>query len=273
MKSKLNGKGVLGIIVARKGSVRVPRKSIKLLAGKPLVVWSFEEAKKSKTLDRIIVSTDDEEVKRLAEECGIEVPFFPRPSEISTDCDSGAVLAQAVKFMEEERDHHPSSVVLLQPTSPFRKAEDIDAAVVMFQYGMFDTVVSVVKVKEHPAWTFRLRKDGSLESYLGFPMKHLSGLIAQDLPELFLPNGALYILKKELALEGRVYGENIGGYLMPPERSIDLETGDDFLIAEAILEKLKTEETPKSQRQLSADINSGNLYEMNGKNIKRLGAL
>lgn len=219
------------------------RKNIKLLGGKSLVCWTFEEAKKAKSLDRLIVSTDDEEVKRLALEHDIEVPFFPRPPEISMDCDSGLVLAHAVKFMEEKAGYYVKAVVLLQPTSPFRTSEDIDAAVRMYEAGAFDSIVSVVEVTQHPAWAFRLRSDGSLESYLGFPMRYLSGLIAQDLPSLFFPNGAIYILRKELALEGRVYGGNVGGYIMPKERSIDLEEEKDFKLAERILKGVNVAKT------------------------------
>ena len=124
-------KGVVGVIPARRGSQRVKRKNVKLLGGKPLVAWTFEEAKRVKRLDRLIVSTDDEEVKRLAEEYGVEVPFFPRPQEICGDVDSGLVLQHAVKFLEGT-GYEVKAVVLLQPTSPLRTSHDIENALFIF---------------------------------------------------------------------------------------------------------------------------------------------
>jgi len=227
----------VGIIPARKGSRRIPHKNTRMLGGKPLVVWTFEEALKAKELDRVVVSTDDEEVKRLAEEHDIEVPFFPRPAEISTDCDTTLVVKHCVDFLEREGDSI-DVVVTLQPTSPFRTSTDINSACGLMHPNV-DSVVSVTEVTQHPAWMFYTtgpRYGGPyLRSYLGFPLRILSGLIAQDLRQLYFPNGAIYVTRKKSLNQYGIYGENNRPYVMPFERSLDIEEEWDFKIGEAIL--------------------------------------
>ena len=125
---------VLAIIPARKGSRRVKRKNVRLLGyaiGKPepLVCWTFKVAKQTETLDRVVVSTDDPKVRDLALEHGIEVPFFPRPAELSRDVDTVLPMMHCLEFLEKKDDYRPDWVCLLQPTSPFRFSEDIEKAV------------------------------------------------------------------------------------------------------------------------------------------------
>lgn len=226
---------VLAIIPARKGSRRVKRKNIRLLGGKPLVCWTFNVAKQAESLDRIVVSTDDKKVKDLAIKHNVEVPYFPRPKELSEDVDTALVLKDMVDFLWKKEDYQPSHIVLLQPTSPFRFPEDIDRCVKVAKKTDCDTVVSVRKVTEFPQWMFKSITDLHLKPYLDI---NLTGevLVSQTLPQLWYPNGAVYVTKAELIRKGRIFGNNIYGYEMPRWRSIDIEEEVDLLFAEAILE-------------------------------------
>ena len=232
----------LGIILARKGSRRIKRKNTRPLGGKPLVVWTFECAKKSKRLDRVVVSTDDEEVKRLAEEYKIEVPFFPRPRELAEDVDSVLPLKHAVEFLEEKQGYIPSHVVLLQPTSPFREPSDIDGCILIAEETRCDTVITIKEVSQHPYWMFKAKMGRKgftrLEPYEKID---LAGdvLVWQNLPKLYYPTGDVYVIKTELVKKGRIFGETIYGYLIPRERAIDIEEEVDLLLAEAIIEQRK----------------------------------
>jgi len=232
----------LGIILARKGSRRIKRKNIRLLGGKPLVTWTFECAKRSKRLDRVVVSTDDEEVKRLAEQYDVEVPFFPRPKELAEDVDSVLPMKYCVDFLEEKEGYTPSHVVLLQPTSPFREPSDIDGCILIAEETGCDTVITVKEVSQHPYWMFKAKmgREGftRLEPYEKID---LAGdvLVWQNLPKLYYPTGDVYVTKAELVKKGRIFGEIIYGYLIPRERAIDIEEEVDLLLAEAIIQHRK----------------------------------
>lgn len=235
---------VLGVVVARKGSRRIKRKNIRLLGGIPLVAWTFEAVEKTKTLNRIVVSTDDEEVKTIAEGYEeVEVPFFPRPANISKDVDTSLVLRHCIQFLNRKDGYDPEWVVLLQPTSPFRTAEDIDACVNLAIKENRDTVVSLKKAMEYPEWMFgkheeRLRGATIRTTYYPSYPKYFVGesLVSQNLPESYYPNGAVYVTKTELIENGLIFGKNIQGYVMSPERSVDIETEFDLLVAETLLQ-------------------------------------
>lgn len=244
-KTKTPNQKVLAIIPARKGSRRVPHKNTRILGGKPLICWTFEAAKQAKTLSRIIVSTDDEKVKKLAEQQGIEVPFFPRPADISEDVDTALVLRHALEHLERAEGYLPSYVVTLQCTSPFRTSEDVDGCVRAIKNlrdvngNSYDTVITVTEVQQHPEWMFKecQRGHGRLVPYLNVNLQG-DRLVSQNLPKVYYPTGAVYVNVRELITKhGRMFGWNIYGYHVPRERSIDLETEVDFVIAEALLKE------------------------------------
>lgn len=228
-------KNVLAVIPARKGSRRIPRKNVALLGGKPLVVWTFECAKKAESLDRIVVSTDDEEARDLAVQHGVEVPFFPRPKELSEDVDTALVLKHCVEFLREREGYMPSHVCLLQPTSPFRAPKDIDVCVEKAVTTWADTVLTVRRVRERPEWMFT-RDGGKLSSYLKVKLEG-DVLVSQNLPELWYPAGSVYVTKTELILKGKIFGEKMVGVEVPPERALDVETLDDLAYAEFMLKR------------------------------------
>ena len=155
----INGKSVLAVIPARGGSKGLPRKNIKDLAGKPLIAWSIDAAKKSKYIDRCIVSTDDKSVAETSKQHGSIVPFM-RPPELATDdANSNDVILHALEMLGDPYD----IVMLLQPTSPLRKSEDIDHALEFVQGNNVPTVVSVCSSNKPLHWHFTLESDGKLK--------------------------------------------------------------------------------------------------------------
>lgn len=148
------------------------------------------------------------------------------------------VLRHAVDYLE--RKGYPVDVVVtLQPTSPLRKAGDIDACVTKLLETGADSVVSVREVTEPPQWMFRIESD-RMAPLTDVDTAKLGGMIFQDLPKLYMPNGAVYATRKNVIMkEGRIYGKDCRAYPMPLERSIDVEEPIDLTVAEAILDRLR----------------------------------
>jgi CMP-N,N'-diacetyllegionaminic acid synthase len=222
------GKTFLAIITARGGSTGLPRKNIKHLAGKPLIAWTIEEAKKSKCLDRIILSSEDTEIINVAKSFGCEVPFV-RPSALAKDDTPGIdPVIHALKTLPEKYDF----VVLLQPTSPLRKEHHIDEAIEMLDHYRAESLVSICEAKESPYWMFNLNTDNTLTSIL--PMVNISR--RQDLPQCYILNGALYIASfHQILTEQKFINDNTIGYHMAQNSSIDIDNMLDFEIAEKLL--------------------------------------
>ena len=223
----------LTIIPARGGSKAIPHKNIKLLAGKPLIAWTIETAINCRKLSRVIVSTDDPEIAKVALQCGAEVPFL-RPAELAMDESSSlSVVLHLVHWLEEQGSPVPEYVLLLQPTSPFRTTEDIEAAIKSANSRRINAVVSVCEAKVHPFLCKRIQADGRL---VDFMTAHINSLRRQDLPPTYSLNGAIYMNRYESLLEERTFlPKDTLPYLMPPERSLDLDTPWDWHLAELIL--------------------------------------
>lgn len=219
---------VLAIIPARGGSRDIPSKNIVHLGGRPLIDWTIAAAIESTTVDRVVVSTDDDAIAKVAEQCGAEVPFM-RPAHLASDDTPGVAPILDVAH----RINEAGIIVTLQPTSPFRTAEDIDSAVRMVRdEGGNDFCVSVVNVKHHPNWSFRMENDGQLRRYEAGPLITRR----QDLPTVFALNGAVYVARREALLEQKtLVGNRTVGSPMPAERSIDIDTPADLQLAEALL--------------------------------------
>jgi len=225
---------VLGIIPARGGSRRVKKKNIKMLAGHELIAWTIEEAKKAKSLDYFLVSTEDDEIAEVSRRYGAPVPF-KRPDDIAEDVDSSLVLMHSIEWYEEQMKKEVGYVVCLQPTSPFRSASDIDRCVQVAIKTNADTVLSVSQAHQHPMWCFEMGPNQVLSSYMNTKLEG-DNLVWQKLPLLFYPNGAVYVTKRNVIMNtGRIYGDKLYGYMMPRERSIDLEEELDFIVASAMI--------------------------------------
>ncbi len=226
---------VLAVIPARGGSKGIPRKNLKILAGKPLVVYIIEAALKAKTLNRVIVSTEDEEIAAMARGYGAEVPFL-RPQDLARDEVSLIpVVKHAVEYLDKQ-GWRADIVVSLQPTSPLTETGDIDNAVNKMLETNCDSVVSVYRIERpHPFWMMRLEGERLLPLFpAGFRF-----LQRQDLPPLFALSGAIYVRKRDL-LEGWdgqdfALGGETRAIIMDKEKSVDINSPLDFLTVEAIL--------------------------------------
>ncbi|HYD25607.1 MAG TPA: acylneuraminate cytidylyltransferase family protein [Croceibacterium sp.] len=216
----------LGLIPARGGSKGIPRKNIRSLAGKPLIVWTIEAALRARGLAAVVVSTDDAGIAQVAREAGAQVPFM-RPRELAADETPG--IDPVFHALEMLPGH--DAVLLLQPTSPLRTHEDIDGLLSRVADGT-PSAVSLSLSAEHPAWMYRLDADQRIE-----PLLPNSGAARrQDLPPVYSLNGAMYYARTDWlrAQRGFVGPETIG-YPMPPERSIDIDAPIDWHLAETLL--------------------------------------
>ncbi len=212
-------------------------KNIKPLYGTPLIAYIIRAALESKMLDRVIVSTDHEEIKEIALQYGAEVPFM-RPREISTDCPSEFVTQHAISFVEKEQGVEVEIAVSMQPTTPFIEANDIDACVLMLQGNpQWDSVFTGSVVHERPEWMFAIGDGGGASLFLGELLRGETGVV-QSLPRLAMPNGGAYATRRQA-----LFGENLlisprtGIHLMPLERSVDIDEPIDFEFAEFMAQR------------------------------------
>lgn len=221
---------LLAVVPARGGSKRLPRKNVRPLAGKPLIVWTIEAAREAGVFDEVLVSTDDAEIAAVARAAGGRVPWL-RPAELSTDAATSAAVLQHALAAHESSHGEVDAVVLLQPTSPLRRAEAIRAAVAQFRADpQRRSVVSVSPAAPHPAWAFTL--DGAtMTPYAGW---ELLGLRSQDLPPAYVLNGAIYVLPAETVREGGpLLRPGLQAYVMADaEAAVDIDTELDWELAE-----------------------------------------
>ena len=223
----------VGIILARGGSKRVPLKNLKLLGGKPLIAWVVEAACRAKRLSRVIVSTDHDEIARLAVEYGAEVPFR-RPADLAEDVASELVTQHAVRMLEAEGPRVDIPVTI-QPTTPFLQPEHIDACVAQVAEMGADSAFTVAPVRERPEWMLKVGPDGRAEPYTGRWWIGEEG-VSQTLPRLFTPNGGAYATRRDVLMErNTIFGPISRVVQMPLEQSVDIDEVIDFLVAEAIL--------------------------------------
>lgn len=222
----------LAIIPARSGSKGLPDKNIRSLLGKPLMAYSIAAAKESGLFDRVYVSTDSEAYKRIAEEYGATAPFL-RTSSLSGDlASSWDVVKQALDVFAEMGEEY-DEIALLQPTSPLRTAEDIVKAHELMEEKDAMAVIGVCVMAHSPLWSNTLPEDGSMA---GFIRPEVVGMSRQALPDYFQINGAMYFIKKPcLEQIENLYENRCYAYVMPAERSVDIDTITDFYLAEALL--------------------------------------
>jgi CMP-N,N'-diacetyllegionaminic acid synthase len=232
-----NGFNILAVITARGGSKGVPRKNIKKLGGRPLISYTIDIAKKSDLITDLIVSTDDVEIADIARKNGANVPFI-RPEELSRDhIPHLPVMKHSIKFMENKLGIMFDYIVILQPTSPFRTKEDLDGTIKKLIDTGADSAVSVVEIEEnHPVKIKKLEGN----RVLPYCAEEVEGTRRQDLPTAYKRSGAVYAMKRDLIMkEDKLYGDYIAGYVVPKERSIDIDTPLDWEKAEYMLNNLK----------------------------------
>jgi len=230
----LNSKSAptLALIPARGGSKSIPHKNLAPLAGKPLIAWTIEAALRSPTRLRVVVSTDDDEIASASRSFGAEAPFERPLGLAQDDTPTMAVVSHALWWFDENEGYRPERLLLLQPTSPLRTADDISAALALADEHRAESVVSVSSGATHPHLLKRVTEDGRLEDL----SPHDAVIRRQDLEPVFSLNGALYLAAREqLAKRESFYGERTYAYVMPPERSIDVDTPWDLYLCDLIL--------------------------------------
>lgn len=236
----INGKTVLAIIPARGGSKGIPQKNIKLLAGKPLIAWTLENAKKSKYIDRIIVSTDSQEIANVSLKYGAEAPFI-RPRELAADeTPSSEVIVHTIKWFEINRNQKFNVFILLQPTSPLRNGNQIDSALENFISNSNNKcLVSVKEVEESPYWMKIIDDDYYLKN---FTLKQNNFTRRQDLPKIYILNGAIYIMTTSDFMNYKSFDvDKTVPFIMDKKSSIDIDNELDFEIAEYLFKKRNNE--------------------------------
>lgn len=230
------GGQVLALITARGGSKGLPRKNVLPLAGRPLIAWSIKAAQEAVCAPRVVVSTDDEEIAQAARQWGAEVPFM-RPAALAQD-DSPhlEVILHALAWLEQNQDYRPEWVLLLQPTSPLRSGRDIDEAFALARARGAASVVSVQQAPSPPHLLQTIDGQGRLKPFLppgpGYQRR-------QDFPAVYALNGAIYLTQRGMIMEQRVLlDQETLALVMPPERSLDVDTPWDFHLARLVLEDL-----------------------------------
>jgi len=227
---------ILGIITARGGSKGIPGKNIKPLRGKPLIAYTIEAAKQSKFLTRTIVSTDYENIAEVSRKFGADVPFL-RPAEIAQDKSTSIdVIKHALSWLKENQNEEYGYVMILQPTSPLREAIDIDECIKIAVEKDADSVMSMKELDD-----FSLKKLKKIQNGLILPYFEDEGSQSaqrQSLDKMHKRNCAIYLTKISCVLNGDLFGKKSYAYIMPEDRSVDINQPIDFEIAEFWLKKL-----------------------------------
>lgn len=226
----INGKKVLAVIPARGGSKGIPRKNIINVAGKPLIAWTIEAAKTSKHIDRIVLSSDNDEIITVARQWGCEVPF-KRPDDLALDETPGVMPVLHALEMLPGYDY----VVLLQPTSPLRTAADIDGCIERCAADKAHCCVSVTEPDKSPYWMYHLTNNGCLTPVLE---KEKTITRRQNLPVVYALNGAVYVAESQWLLTNKAFlTRETRAYAMPRNRSVDIDSQMDLYIADLLLKQ------------------------------------
>lgn len=224
----IDGKSILAIVPARGGSKGILRKNVREIAGKPLIAWTIEEAKQSKYIDRLILSSDDPEIIEVAKRWGCEVPFV-RPKELAQDQTSGVdpVLHAISVFPQYEY------VVLLQPTSPLRSVNDIDSCIEQCIYEKACSCVSVTQPDKSPYWMYTVDGNNRMTPLINTGS---SNKRRQELPEVYALNGAVYVAQSDWLHKSNTFvTKDSIAYCMPKERSLDIDTELDLQFVEYLM--------------------------------------
>ncbi|AFL69174.1 CMP-N-acetylneuraminic acid synthetase [Sulfurospirillum barnesii SES-3] len=222
-------KKILALITARGGSKGIPNKNIKSLGGKPLIAWTIDEAKKSSYIDRLILSSDSEEIMQIAKSYGCSVPFV-RPRELASDTSSSIdAILHAINTINEDFDY----LMLLQPTSPFRRVDDIDKVIEQAIDKGIELMISVVKFKKHPSYLYKI-ENNVLVPYIDTNKQ----LRRQDMPETYEHNGAIYFSTVTYMRENKTYNHlKAVPFEMFGMANLDIDTQEDWDYAEYLIQK------------------------------------
>jgi len=224
----INHKTVLAVIPARGGSKRLPQKNILPLAGKPLIKWTIEASLYSRYIDKVVVSSDDEEILKISVNAGAEI--IRRPKELAID---EASSFSVVEHVLSELEYNPDYLALMQPTSPLRNNKHIDEAIELLISKKVDAVISVCETEHSPLWMNTLPKNGSMNQFIKTKFKELR---SQDLPIYYRLNGAIYLSEIHSLITNRSFwGDQTKAYIMPKKKSIDIDTSIDFELCKILI--------------------------------------
>ena len=227
---------ILAVIPARGGSKRIPRKNIQPILGRPLIAYTISEALKSSLITEMVVSSEDDDIIRIAKRYGANVPF-KRPIELAgDDVTTLAVLKHAVGTMEKLKGLTYAYVVLLYPTTPLKTREDIDAVIRKLMETSADSVVSITRVvTAHPLRMCKIVDD----RVMSFIQNASIGMFRrQDLPPVYIRNDCAYAFHRDMLMSAddkNMFGRDVRAYIMPSERSVDINEPLDLLTAEALM--------------------------------------
>ncbi len=234
---------ILAIVPARGGSKGVPRKNLRVVGGKPLIVWTLETARAAGALFAdVVVSTDDPEIAAVAADYGFPAPFL-RPAELAGDrAPTLPVMQHAVRFLEEKSGRRYDWVCLLQPTAPLRGVADLEEAVALAAAGGCDSVIGVTRVEaHHPILMKRIEGDRLLPFFL----EEKEGTRRQDLqPPAYMRNGAIYLTRRDVLMDrNSIWGEVVRPLVMPGERSHSIDTEIDLKLADLLLRERESSQS------------------------------
>jgi CMP-N-acetylneuraminic acid synthetase len=233
---------VLGVVTARAGSKGIPGKNTKLLAGKPLIAYTIEAARASGALDRLVISTDDEQAAAIARTLGCEVPFM-RPASLSTDDTPHLpVMQHAVAWLRDHERYWPDWVMILMPTSPLRRPEDIQDAVALAERSGADSVVSVERVPDHfnPQRALSIDAEGWARLCVDRQPVRRRPQRRQDLAPAWVFNGAIYLFRPAFLfdpVDPSLYGERVATLEMPAPYGHNIDDPGDWDEAARILSR------------------------------------
>lgn len=224
--------GILAVIPARSGSKRLPGKNIRKLSGIPLIAWTIRTAMAAGMFDDVVVSTDDAEIAAISRGYGASVPWL-RPCELSTDTATSVDVVLHALSAYESTGRASASVMLLQPTSPFRSVETIRRAVALHMQAGTPPVVSVCPAKAHPAWCFMVDGEGYMRSFCGDGARPAR---SQDLPPVYELNGSVYLATADDLRTAHSFlcSRTRALVVSQPEESIDIDDAWDWQLAEYV---------------------------------------
>lgn len=235
-RPKTMATNILGLITARGGSKRVPRKNIRDFLGKPLIAWSIDVGKESGVFDRFILSTDDVELAEVGKKYGVEVPFM-RPQELATDqAGSFGVVKHAVEYMEKNEGFKADWIVLLEPPAPGRQVKHLKEVAALLETCGTDSIVGVTVTPGHfSPYKSLVKNDKGVVTRFG-DNEILRNLIHrnQDVPPTYFINSAVYAFKYENLFDGNnsLWGNSTYGYEIDDKYAFDIDTEADWLAAE-----------------------------------------
>jgi CMP-N,N'-diacetyllegionaminic acid synthase len=236
---------ILGIITARGGSKRLPRKNIREFLGKPLLAWAIETGKQSGVLDRFILSTEDEEIAEIGRKYGIEIPFM-RPEEFAQDKSSSYdAVRHAVDWLKENEDYNMEWIILLEPTSPGTQSFHVtEIAGLIKKRADIDSIIGISEMPAHYSYTREFKKDKNGIITRVYDNEILKNVImrTQDVPASYYPNSAIYAFRTSNLYDGNnsLWGEDTYGYLIDEKYVTNIDTQDDWDTAERKVKKILT---------------------------------